>query len=502
MGDYVEPERDEERASLVEDAQPSHYPTDSSTSYEQFDVDDLEVVDATPEAVDVRLTRASVRTIALNTWLYMATPMSMPATVAHAGATWTGVFFTYSAMSTYWTGRVLGWAFLADPTCTTYAKMTSKAVARLIVRRGGDEGIASRWEPRVEMATLCLQFVTYYLDATVQIVYIAQYFGQTFTGWKMCGASWAFFIGALSLPIVQIPTIHDSGKVVLLPCASVIITLSVFFGEIFSTRPWEKCDPGPTYGKIVTSGTIFSSIGNFAYGFGGHGLYPEELREMKNPEDWAKVLNLTYGTMVPIYVLVMYFGYKAYGDFAKGNINLNFPKNAANIVSMMMQSVQCYYGVFFTNIALMMRIETSLGVDPTQSWTVVTKYGVTPQVFRFVFRTAFLATEVLIAAIFLAVSGDVILDLQSLVGAIGMTAMTFFLPSIIHYAFNMNERSSIAERTWVVTNFIMGLFIMFSGLSGSLDRLFGSKYENQCPARYVYSPADPADPCYVSGIRY
>lgn len=486
--------RDEEHCALV-DANDSHAGASD-------DGVPCPLVDATEELVDAHLPRASVRTIALNTWLYMATPMSMPATVANAGATWTGVFFGYSALSTYWTGRMLGKAFLVDPSCTTYAKMTSKAVARIMMRRGVDESAAHAWEPRVELATLCLQFVTYYLDATVQIVYISQYFGQTFTGVKMCGASWAMLIGALALPIVQIPTMHDSGRVVLLPCLSVIITLSVFFGEIFTTRPWEKCDPGPTYGKIVTSATVFNSLGNFAYGFGGHGLYPEELREMKNPEDWPKVLNLTYGTMVPIYVLVMYWGYKAYGDFAKGNINLNFPKNAANIVSMMMQSVQCYYGVFFTNIALMMRIETHLGVDPTEHWAVVTKYGVTPAVFRLVFRTAFLATEVLVAAIFLAVSGDVILDLQSLAGAVGMTAMTYFLPSIIHYAFNMNERSSRTEHIVVSINFVMGLFIMLSGLYGSLDRLFSSKYENQCPVRYVYSPHDPGDPCYASGIRY
>ena len=116
------------------------------------------------------------------------------------------------------------------------------------------------------------------------------------------------------------------------------------------------------------------------------------------------MLNYGYLTMIPIDLLVMYWGYKAYGDFAKGNINLNFPHNGANIVSMLMQSVQCYYGVFFTSITLMMRIETYFGVDPTRGWSVVTRYGVSPAVFRLVFRTFFLATEVLVAAIFLAVS--------------------------------------------------------------------------------------------------
>ena len=459
------------------------------------------VVIATEETVDAHLPRASVATIALNTWLYMATPMSMPATVAVAGATWSGIFFTYSALSTYWTGRVLGRAFLVDPTCTTYGKMTGKAVSRVMMRRGVDESVVARWEPKVELWTLCLQFVTYYLDAVVQVVYIAEYLGQMLPRVELCSAVWAIIVGVLALPVVQIPTMHDSGRVVWLPCVCVSVAIIVFFGEIARVRPWEKCDPGPTYGKIVTPTSVFNSLGNFAYAFGGHGLYPEELREMKNPEQWPTVLNWTYSTMVPIYIAVMYWGYKAYGDFAKGNININFPRNAANMVSMFMQSVQCYYGVFYTNIALMMRLETALGVDPTTSWDVITKWGVAPAIFRALFRTTFLASEVFIAAIFLAKSGDVILNLQGLAGSIGMTAMTYFLPSVIHYAFNMHDGSSRLEKTWVLLNFLMGVFIMASGMYGSLSSLVQSELVNQCPVTYVYSPHDPADPCFISGIK-
>ena len=83
-----------------------------------------------------------------------------------------------------------------------------------------------------------------------------------------------------------------------------------------------------------------------------------------------------------------------------------------------------------------------------------------------------------------------------------MTAMTFFLPSLIHYGFNMTERSSNLERFWVVVNFTMGVAIMFSGLYGSLSSLFANKLVDQGPGGYVYAPHDPRDPCYVSGIHY
>jgi len=447
--------------------------------------------------ITANLPRATSRTIALNTWLYMATPMSMPATVKDSGARLAAVFFTYGAVSTYWTGRVIGDAFAVDPDSSTYARMTSRATARVLNRHGYSDSTCERWRKKVELWTLLVQFSTYYLDACVQIVYVTQYFGQMFPKVKLCAWTWALLVGCLVMPVVQMPTLHDSGRVVGLPVVCVCVALVVLFSEIALTKPWEECSPGPTYGKAKTRSTMFSSLGNFAYAFGGHGLFPEELREMKDPSEWPQVMNTVYGTMVPIYIAVMYWGYKAYGDFAKGNINLNFRRNFGNVLSMLMQTVQCYYGVFFTNIALMMHVETALGVDPTTSWGVRTRFGVPPAIFRLIFRTSFLATQVLLAAIFLAASGDVIINLQGLAGAVGMTAMTFFLPSLIHYAFNMHDRSTKLEYVWVACNFLFGVLIMLSGLYGTISDILADSLVKQCPATYVYSPHDPRDPCHV-----
>lgn len=130
--------------------------------------------------------------------------------------------------------------------------------------------------------------------------------------------------------------IYDFGRVVALSCVAVVVVFVVFFGEILFIRLWEKCDLGLMYGCVVMSVSVFNLFGNFVYGFGGYGLYFEELREMKYFEDWLKVLNIMYGMMVLIYLFVMYWGYKVYGDFVKGNINLNFSYNGVNIVFMLM----------------------------------------------------------------------------------------------------------------------------------------------------------------------
>lgn len=466
----------------------------------EFDVDDGLSHGSPPtrDEITAHLPRATSLTIALNTWLYMATPMSMPATVKDAGARYAAVFFTYSAVSTYWTGRVIGDAYAVDPASSTYARMASRATARALNKQGYSDSTCEKWRRKVELITLIVQFSTYYLDACVQIVYVTQYLGQMFPNVKLCAWTWALMVGFLVFPVVQMPTLHDSGGVVGLPVTCACAALVVLFVEIAMTRPWAECLPGPTYGKVITASTRFSSLGNFAYAFGGHGLFPEELREMKDPSEWPKVMNWVYFTMVPLYVVVMYWGYRAYGDFAKGNINLNFRRNFGNVFSMLMQSVQSYYGVFFTNIALMMHVETSLGVDPTTSWGIKTRFGVPPAIFRLIFRTSFLATQVILAALFLAASGDVIINLQGLAGAVGMTAMTFFMPSLIHYAFNMHENSTRLDYAWVFCNFFVGVLFMISGLYGTVSDILADQIVKQCPATYVYSPYDPRDPCYVS----
>ena len=55
----------------------------------------------------------------------------------------------------------------------------------------------------------------------------------------------------------------------------------------------------------------------FAYAFGGHGLYPEEIREMAEPFKWRRVMELTYLTVIPLYWVCGMLGYAAYGDFSK-----------------------------------------------------------------------------------------------------------------------------------------------------------------------------------------
>jgi hypothetical protein len=53
--------------------------------------------------------------------------------------------------------------------------------------------------------------------------------------------------------------------------------------------------------------------------------FPEEIREMKDPTQWPRVVNIIYGIIVPVYLFSAVAGYGAYGGYSQANLNLNFP---------------------------------------------------------------------------------------------------------------------------------------------------------------------------------
>ena len=48
---------------------------------------------------------------------------------------------------------------------------------------------------------------------------------------------------------------------------------------------------------------------------------------------------------------------------ARANINLNFPNNWINTVSIALQLLQCYYLIFYTNVVLVMVSRGGKGRD-------------------------------------------------------------------------------------------------------------------------------------------
>ena len=76
----------------------------------------------------------------MNTLNYMLVPLSMPAVFKAAGWKFGMVCFVSSTVWSYWTGRVIGQAYLKHPDLKTYPEMAAEAVTRFIFGFGGGGG--------------------------------------------------------------------------------------------------------------------------------------------------------------------------------------------------------------------------------------------------------------------------------------------------------------------------------------------------------------------------
>ena len=187
------------------------------------------------------------------------------------------------------------------------------------------------------------------------------------------------------------PSFHDTRYAALwLGLAPLVINVGVFFYEVLLVQPW-SCEPGPSFTQ-PSARRLFTGFAAFTYAFGGHGLYPEQIREMSEPSNWARVMSLTYSAVIPLYWACGILGYGAYGDFAKANINLNFPHNRLNMVSLAIQIVQELFFVLESNLVLLLAIELRLKIDPSRIFRPLWR-GIPPVLARLVLRTGFLAAQ-------------------------------------------------------------------------------------------------------------
>jgi hypothetical protein len=75
----------------------------------------------------------------------------------------------------------------------------------------------------------------------------------------------------------------------------VVVTIT----QVWLVQPW-SCDPGPSF-PPTNPLRLLMAAASMAYAFGGHGVFPEEHREMRDPERWPEVMNWMYAIILPMY---------------------------------------------------------------------------------------------------------------------------------------------------------------------------------------------------------
>ena len=393
----------------------------------------------------------------LNAIAYLAAPMAMPATMATAGWIGGSILLFYCCVATYQSAEIIHTLCQRFPDVHSYPKLAQEVVRMAMPSKYSAYQI-DRMSKFAAFGCQLLQFLAYYFGIVSMLIYEAQYLDQLLPKSPICQWLWLLVIYILVLPLMTIPSFTESRWMSIPSVLCICTYFAIFVIEVARTKPWE-CNPGPTYQKPKVL-DIFVSLSAFAYMFGGHGMFPEMIREMRKPQEFTKVINWTYGVIMVQYIVCGYLGFYAYGSFVDANINLMWPYDAWNITSIVLQLLNCYYGVFIGNIGLMLNTERSMGL-------LITNQGLQNRLKRFIFRAIFIGIQVLFAQFLLGGSGDTLMGLQSLSGAIGMTALTFFLPFVMFWICYPQELSFFNKCTFAF-HIALGVIIMFAGISSSL----------------------------------
>lgn len=305
---------------------------------------------------------------------------------------------------------------------------------------------------------------------------------------------------------MQIPTFREASWSATVAVIIICLNVSVFLYEVVLVKPW-SCTNRTAY-SIPSTAMVIRGLSGMAYAFGGHGLFPEQLREMRRPEEWRLVMRVTYGFVTPLYLLMACLGYFSYRGSAHANLNANYPHNTANMLTIVAQTVQELYFVFFSVLALVLQLELCLGVDPTiwchtpappsiqldyeratgdsdsdkatnsssddedddgravrrnwREWLSLRRCNMPPMVFRLVFRTAFLGSMVLLAESLTGGQGDILLSVQALAGSVGYVSLTYFLPLL--FGWFMLPRASKLQRLYHGASFVFCLALAVVGV--------------------------------------
>ncbi|KAK4514942.1 uncharacterized protein ATC70_002549 [Mucor velutinosus] len=105
-------------------------------------------------------------------------------------------------------------------------------------------------------------------------------------------------------------------------CASLVIIV-LYDGLSKEQRPGSLFDPMDT--EIVPNDTsnLPLSFGLIMSGFAGHAVFPSIYRDMENPKEYNRMVNITYQITAVIYILMAIVGYLMFGQEALQEITQN-----------------------------------------------------------------------------------------------------------------------------------------------------------------------------------
>ena len=380
--------------------------------------------------------RATVRSTVLNVFTLICYPYGVPYCFGQMGWVLGSVFLVGSTWINVEAGVALGEVCARRPELTSFPKVVRAAF-------GGRWGAATLW----------LQYGSYWLTNVYNFVITAEYWTESGVLTTWCEQRFMFLTYVLIVPLIQLPDYHAMAPAALFSNAVIVLgVLSLFWVAYVQGGP----EPGVDY---ETAGFGRASRGgvSMAFALAGAGVFPELIAEMKHPDQFARAVRCAFLPIFVLYAACGLAGFWLFGGDAAGDILRNFPPNlAATHVTAFLMALSFLVSTVENNLFMVLGIERAAAAR----WPGLRETA--PRTKSFLFRAAFLASELVVAA---ALRGAGAGDMQALAGAVSGPALCYAAPFACHLALFAGEHSR--PRRWAFLAFVV---------AGGLLCVFGTYY--------------------------
>ena len=397
------------------------------------------------------------------------------------GWAWGSFWLLFSIVSTFFSGHILG-ELCNDTGAGSYPELGYEILGRF-----------------GEILVSFMQWAGYYLTGVVQIAFTGAVWDQTFAGAAfaapICAWQWMLITFVVLLPLMQIPAFTQFGALALVASVVTLYSTAVYLAEIVQhgaysggrDSGWPAGVALPCYDQVTTAGML-AAVPNMAFTFSGHGTFPEQIRELRDPGEFHRGFNVLYGLAVPFYALCALLAMWAFGNMNSANFLENLSDTTALRVGMYLGLFLNFPGVVLGQVVLMLKVELPLGVLPIDWWVSTSDAHrdsraaalvrrVPPVLFRAVFRTCYLGSLLVVAE---ALIGAGLAVYVNIAGSLGLAAMTFWMPYLLWLCrcYQRGAPRSKAARLrrgalalFYTINATGGVFISLTGLWYNLDAL-------------------------------
>jgi len=254
---------------------------------------------------------------------------------------------------------------------------------------------------------------------------------------------WAIIVFStlISIPTIWLIKFSDASYLTLLGfCSTLLIIFSLVFVRAFYGEV-EEVDM-----QNIIGPNIPLSMGIFVLSFAGHASLPQVYREMKNPKEFDRMLDVCFTIMLMIYAGAGVVGYSIYGHASNIIVSTNLVDSPGGILAKVTAGFIIAKNYLTLNplmAVLCDSTEVMMGIDEVRHLQRIYRTGI----FMFASVLAFLAR-------------DAIPFLEGVTGAICTMITTFILPSIL-FGSLYKETCSVGSKATSYILFIFGIVMMF-----------------------------------------